>query len=42
MSATFALNTLTGLAKRACLVIVVIVQVAIAFFGHNLVHIFER
>ena len=42
VSATFALNTLTGLAKPACLVIVVIVQVAIAFFGHNLVHVFER
>jgi NCS1 nucleoside transporter family len=42
VSATFALNTLTHLAKPACLVIVVLVQVVIAFFGHNLVHVFER
>jgi NCS1 nucleoside transporter family len=41
VSATFALNTLTHLAKPACLVIVVGVQVAVAFFGHNLVHVFE-
>jgi nucleobase:cation symporter-1, NCS1 family len=42
VSATFALNTLTGLAKPACLVIVVLVQVVVAFFGHNLVQYFER
>jgi NCS1 family nucleobase:cation symporter-1 len=42
VSATFALNTLTGLAKPACLVIVVLLQVVVAFFGHNLVHIFEQ
>ncbi len=42
VSATFALNTLTHLAKPACLVIVVALQVAVAFFGHNLVHVFER
>ncbi|HEY0716317.1 MAG TPA: cytosine permease, partial [Streptosporangiaceae bacterium] len=42
VSATFALNTLTHLAKPACLVIVVLVQVVVAFFGHNLVNVFER
>ncbi|HXP53629.1 MAG TPA: cytosine permease, partial [Streptosporangiaceae bacterium] len=42
VSATFALNTLTHLAKPACLVIVVLVQVVVAFFGHNLVQYFER
>jgi NCS1 family nucleobase:cation symporter-1 len=42
VSATFALNTLTHLAKPACLVIVVLLQVIVAFFGHNLVHVFER
>jgi NCS1 family nucleobase:cation symporter-1 len=42
VSATFALNTLTGLPRPLCLIIVVVVQVAIAFFGHNLVQAFER
>jgi nucleobase:cation symporter-1, NCS1 family len=42
VSATFALNTLTHLPKPACLVIVVALQVVVAFFGHNLVHVFER
>ncbi|HYZ53902.1 MAG TPA: cytosine permease [Streptosporangiaceae bacterium] len=42
VSATFALNTLTHLAKPLCLIIVVALQVVIAFFGHNLVHVFER
>ncbi|TQS41522.1 purine-cytosine permease family protein [Cryptosporangium phraense] len=42
VSATFALNSLTGLPKWLCLVVVVLAQVAIAFFGHNLVHSFER
>jgi NCS1 family nucleobase:cation symporter-1 len=42
VSATFALNTLTHLARPACLVIVVGLQVVIAFFGYNLVHVFER
>jgi NCS1 family nucleobase:cation symporter-1 len=42
VSATFALNTLTGLPRPLCLLIVVVAQVAIAFFGHNLVHAFER
>src|SRR5487761_68079 len=42
VSATFARNTLTHLAKPACMVIVVALQVVVAFFGHNLVHVFER
>ena len=42
VSGTFALNTLTHLPKPLCLVIIVLIQIAIAFFGHNLVHAFER
>ncbi|MBC6458383.1 purine-cytosine permease family protein [Actinomadura sp. HBU206391] len=42
VSATLALNTLTGLPKPLCLTVVVGAQAAIAFFGHNLVHAFER
>src|SRR6266480_1071448 len=42
VSGTFALNTLTHLPKPACLVIIVAAQVVIAFFGHNMVHVFER
>ncbi len=42
VSGAFALNTLTHLPKPACLAIIVAVQVAVAFFGHNLVHAFER
>ena len=42
VSGAFALNALTHLPKAACLVIIVALQVAVAFFGHNLVHVFER
>jgi NCS1 family nucleobase:cation symporter-1 len=42
VSGALALATLTGLPNALCLVIVVILQVAIAFFGHNLVQVFER
>jgi NCS1 nucleoside transporter family len=42
VSGTFALNTLTHMAKPLCLVIIVVLQIVIAFFGHNLVHAFER
>jgi len=42
VSGTFALNTLLGWPKVLCLLIIVVVQIAIAFFGHNLVHLFER
>ncbi len=42
VSGTFALNTLTHMPKPLCLVIIVALQIVIAFFGHNLVHAFER
>ncbi len=42
VSGTFALNTLTHMPKPLCLVIIVVLQIAVAFFGHNLVHAFER
>jgi nucleobase:cation symporter-1, NCS1 family len=42
VSGTFALNTLTHMPKGLCLVIIVVVQVVAAFFGHNFVHVFER
>jgi NCS1 nucleoside transporter family len=42
VSGAFALNTLTKLPELACLVIIVAVQIVVAFFGHNLVHVFER
>jgi NCS1 nucleoside transporter family len=42
VSGTFALNTLLGWPKILCLIIIVALQIAIAFFGHNLVHTFER
>jgi nucleobase:cation symporter-1, NCS1 family len=42
VSGTFALNTLLGWPKLLCLIIIVALQVTIAFFGHNLVHTFER
>ncbi len=42
VSGALALATLTGIATLPCLVIVVAAQVLIAFFGHNLVHVFER
>ena len=42
ISGALALNVLTGLPKIVCLVIVVAAQLVIAFFGHNLVHAFEK
>ena len=42
VSGTFALNTLLHWPKPLCLVIIVVAQVVIAFFGHNLVQAFER
>src|SRR5450755_760924 len=42
VSGAFALNALLGWNSKLCLVIIVLVQLAIAFFGHNLVHTFER
>jgi len=42
VSAAFALASLTGLPAAAWLVVVVLVQMGVAFFGHNLVQAFER
>lgn len=43
ISGALALHTLFGgLPKELCLIIVVAVQLVVAFFGHNLVHAFER
>ncbi|MFW0787274.1 cytosine permease [Gordonia sp. CPCC 206044] len=42
VSGAFALSTLFGLTPLLGLVIIVVVQTAFAFFGHNLVQRFER
>jgi len=42
VSGAFALNALFGWNSKICLLIIVLVQIAVAFFGHNLVHMFER
>ncbi len=42
VSGAFALNVLTHLPKVLCLLIIVAVQVVVAFFGYNLVQVFER
>ncbi|WP_029372938.1 cytosine permease [Mycobacterium sp. UM_WWY] len=42
VSGAFALSTLFGIGPLLALVIVVVVQTALAFFGHNLVQAFER
>ena len=44
ISGALALHVLTNehVSKQLCLVIIVVVQVGVAFFGHNLVHAFER
>jgi nucleobase:cation symporter-1, NCS1 family len=42
VSGALALNALTGLPGVVSLLVVVAIQVTIAFFGHNLVHLFER
>src|SRR6202167_5142490 len=42
VSGALALNVLTHLPQVLCLVIIVAVQVVVAFFGYNLVHVFER
>ena len=42
VSGAFALNALLGWNSKICLVIIVVLQLAVAFFGHNFVHIFER
>jgi len=42
VSGAFALNALLGWNAKICLLIIVVLQIAVAFFGHNLVHMFER
>ena len=42
ISGALALHALTTLPTGVCLVIVVAAQLVVAFFGHNLVHAFER
>ena len=42
VSGAFALNALLNWNTKVCLLIIVVVQLAVAFFGHNLVHAFER
>ena len=43
ISGALALHVLiSGIPKELCLVIIVALQLVIAFFGHNLVHVFER
>jgi NCS1 family nucleobase:cation symporter-1 len=42
ISGAFALNALLSWNTKVCLLIIVVVQLAVAFFGHNLVHMFER
>jgi NCS1 family nucleobase:cation symporter-1 len=42
VSGALALNALTGVPGWVCLVFVGVVQTAIAFYGHNLIQLFER
>jgi NCS1 nucleoside transporter family len=42
VSGALALNSLTHLPEVLCLLIVVVVQLIVAFLGHNLIHTFER
>ncbi|MFE3190062.1 purine-cytosine permease family protein [Nocardia sp. NPDC059240] len=42
VSGAFALNSLTGMPKLTALLVIVVVQTAFAFFGHNLVQAVER
>ena len=42
VSGAFALAALTGMPALAGLVIIVVVQIGVAFFGHNLVQAFEK
>jgi NCS1 family nucleobase:cation symporter-1 len=42
VSGAFALATLTGMPQVLALLIVVVVEVAVAFIGHDLVQVFER
>ena len=42
VSGALALNTLTHVPQVLCLLIIVVVQIVVAFLGHNLIHAFER
>ena len=42
VSGALALNALTHMPQVLCLLIVVVVQIAVAFAGYNLIHVFER
>ena len=42
VSGALALNALTHMPEVVCLLIVVALQLAVAFLGHNLIHAFER
>jgi NCS1 nucleoside transporter family len=42
VSGALALNALTHLPEVLCLLIVVVLQLAVALLGHNLIHVFER
>ena len=42
VSGTLALNSLTHMPEVLCLLIFVVVQIVVAFLGHNLIHVFER
>ncbi len=42
VSGTLALNSLTHLPEVLCLLIIVVIQIVVAFLGHNLIHVFER
>ncbi|MCU1556254.1 MAG: cytosine permease [Microbacteriaceae bacterium] len=42
VSGAFALSTLTGMPTVLALLIIVVIEVAVAFIGHDLVQVFER
>lgn len=42
LSGAFALKTLTGLDISITLLIIVVVQIVVAMFGHNLIQLYER
>jgi NCS1 nucleoside transporter family len=42
VSGALALNALTHMPEVLCLLIVVVLQLAVAFLGHNLIQVFER
>ena len=42
VSGSLALNALTHMPEVLCLLIVVALQLVVAFLGHNLIHLFER